>query len=108
EADAILGKPFGIPRTGVFGLVDLVGLDLMSHVEASMAALLPKEDAFHQLRKDLPLLGKMVADGYTGRKGKGGFYRLNRANGGKVKEAISLASGEYRAQIKPQLDVLQS
>ena len=25
----------------------------------------------------------MIADGYTGRKGKGGFYRLNRAGGGK-------------------------
>ncbi|TEA76809.1 3-hydroxyacyl-CoA dehydrogenase/enoyl-CoA hydratase family protein [Allopusillimonas ginsengisoli] len=108
EADALLGKPFGIPKTGVFGLVDLVGLDLMGHVEASMAALLPKEDAFHQLRKDLPLLGKMVADGYTGRKGKGGFYRLNRADGGKAREAISLASGDYRAQIKPQLAVLES
>ncbi|RYC18330.1 3-hydroxyacyl-CoA dehydrogenase family protein, partial [Ciceribacter ferrooxidans] len=29
EADALLGKPFGVPKTGIFGLVDLVGLDLM-------------------------------------------------------------------------------
>ena len=38
----------------------------------------------------------MIAEGYTGRKGKGGFYRLNRAGGGKVKEAIDLVSGSYR------------
>ena len=25
EADAIMGRPFGMPRTGVFGLLDLVG-----------------------------------------------------------------------------------
>ena len=28
EADAIIGKPMGIPKTGVFGLVDLVGVDI--------------------------------------------------------------------------------
>jgi 3-hydroxyacyl-CoA dehydrogenase len=103
EADAIIGKPFGIPKTGVFGLVDLVGLDLMGHVEASMSALLPKSDAFHQIHRDLPLTAKMVAEGYTGRKGKGGFYRLNRAQGGKVKEA----TGEYRAQKRPSLALLR-
>ena len=43
EADAIIGKPFGIPKTGVFGLLDLVGLDLMPHVNASMAALAAAE-----------------------------------------------------------------
>ena len=37
EADAIIGKPLGIPKTGVFGLLDLVGLDLMPHINASMA-----------------------------------------------------------------------
>ena len=28
EADAIIGRPMGIPKTGVFGLMDLVGIDL--------------------------------------------------------------------------------
>lgn len=107
EADALLGKPFGFPKTGVFGLVDLVGLDLMNHVEASMASLLPKDDSFHRIHQDLPLFGKMVADGYTGRKGKGGFYRLNREGGGKVKEAISLATGEYRPQARPDIGILR-
>src|SRR6185295_11821734 len=32
----------------------------------------------------------------TGRKGKGGFYRLNRTDGARVKEAIDLRTGEYR------------
>ncbi len=32
EADAIMGRPFGMPRTGVFGLLDLVGIDLMPQV----------------------------------------------------------------------------
>ena len=98
EADAVIGKPAGIPKTGVFGLIDLVGLDLMPHINASLAKSLPPSDAFHSANRDLPLIRKMIADGYTGRKGKGGFYRLNRAAGGKVKEAIDLQSGEYRAE----------
>ncbi len=28
EADAIMGRPIGAPKTGFFGLLDLVGLDL--------------------------------------------------------------------------------
>jgi 3-hydroxyacyl-CoA dehydrogenase len=98
EADAIVGKPMGIPKTGVFGLIDLVGLDLMPHVNASLAKSLPATDPFQAANRDLPLLRKMIAEGYTGRKGKGGFYRLNRSGGAKVKEAVDLESGNYRAE----------
>src|SRR3546814_6985941 len=34
EADAVMGRPLGIPKTGVFGLLDLVGLDLMPKVRS--------------------------------------------------------------------------
>lgn len=102
EADAVMGRPMGAPSTGVFGLVDLVGLDLMPHINTSMKALLPESDAFHASNRDFPLITKMIAEGYTGRKGKGGFYRLNRDKG-KVKEAIDLGSGEYRKEAKVQL-----
>jgi len=106
EADAVIGKPMGIPKTGVFGLIDLVGLDLMPHINASLAKSLPRNDAFHAANRDLPLIRKMIADGYTGRKGKGGFYRLNRAGGGKLKEAIDLVSGDYRPEQKRDLPEL--
>ncbi|HEY5700713.1 MAG TPA: 3-hydroxyacyl-CoA dehydrogenase family protein, partial [Gammaproteobacteria bacterium] len=32
EADALMGRPMGIPKTGVFGLYDLIGIDLMVDV----------------------------------------------------------------------------
>ena len=38
EADAVIGRPMGIPKTGIFGLLDLVGLDLMPHVNAQHGA----------------------------------------------------------------------
>ncbi len=107
EADAVIGKPMGIPKTGVFGLIDLVGLDLMPHINASLAKSLAPNDAFQTANRDLPLITKMIADGYIGRKGKGGFYRLNRtAGGGKVKEAIDLTSGAYRPELSRDLPEL--
>ena len=106
EADAVIGKPMGIPKTGVFGLIDLVGLDLMPHINASLAQLLPKTDAFHAANRDLPLIRTMIADGNIGRKGKGGFYRLNRASGQKTKEAIDLATGAYRPEVRTELPEL--
>lgn len=106
DADAIIGRPFGIPKTGVFGLLDLVGLDLMPHVNASLAGALPAGDMFHALYRPMPLIEKMIADGYTGRKGKGGFYRINRARN-KAKEAIDLATGDYRAVKKADVEAVK-
>jgi 3-hydroxyacyl-CoA dehydrogenase len=103
EADAVLGRPMGVPKTGVFGLLDMVGLDLMPHVLGSMAASLPKEDAFHAVFREPELIRKMIAGGYTGRKGKGGFYRLKPDAPGKIKEALDLSTGEYRATRKAAL-----
>lgn len=98
EVDAIVGPPMGIPKTGIFGLMDLVGIDLGPHVNASMRAVLPKADAFHTVDRDIPLIGQMIEKGLTGRKGKGGFYRMDRSAGGRKKVAIDLKTGEYRPE----------
>ncbi len=107
ETDAIVGKPMGIPKTGIFGLSDLTGIDLGPHVIGSMLETLPADDAFRSLfRAEHPLnqvSQAMIADGYTGRKGKGGFYRMNKAGGKKVKEARDLKTGEYHPAQKPRL-----
>lgn len=98
-ADAVAGKPMGVPKTGIFGLVDLVGIDLMPHLQASLTSTLPKDDPYHAIARSHPLIEKMIADGYTGRKGKGGFYRLNKEMS-RRKETIDLATGEYRETIR--------
>lgn len=108
EADAVCSKPFNMPKTGVFGLIDLVGLDLMPKIAQSFMDTLPKEDAYRALHRDVPLFKKMIADGYTGRKGKGGFYRINREGGGKIKEAINLSTGEYAKASDSKLPQLEA
>ena len=56
---------------------------------------LPLKDDFHGVAKEIPLIKKLIETGYTGRKGKGGFYRINKADGNKVMEALNLETGQY-------------
>lgn len=103
EADAMLSRPIGVPKTGVFGLLDLIGIDLMPLIVKAFQRTLPKDDWFLKIYQDLPLIRDMIATGYTGRKGKGGFYRLNEENGVKKKEIRNLQSGQYEEAMRPKV-----
>ena len=97
QADAMLGRPIGLPKTAVFALMDLVGIDLIPHVTESLLEHLPDDDPFHKIAgTGEEIILNMIQDGYTGRKGKGGFYKLNKDGGKKVKEARNLYTGEYQ------------
>ena len=113
EADAIAGKPMGFPKTGIFGLLDLVGIDLGPHIAASLLSTLPADDAYRAVHREEPLLAGMIARGLTGRKGKGGFYRVEGRDGvkkgpAKSMQAIDLASGEYRPTREARLASLEA
>jgi 3-hydroxyacyl-CoA dehydrogenase len=106
EVDLLFSKPMGIPKTGVFGLIDLVGLDLIPLINQSMLSSLPKDDWFHQNTQDIPVVQKLIDEGYTGRKGKGGFYRLTSGNGKKIKESVDLKTGEFHKSEKIKLQAI--
>jgi len=106
EADAIFGRPMGIPKTGVFGLYDLIGIDLMSDVAKSLVSILPDHDEFHKVSAEIPLMAKMIAAGQTGNKSKtGGFYRFADEADRTSKQTLDFASGKYRDfnNSKPQI-----
>ena len=92
EADSVMGRPMGIPKTGLFGLYDLIGLDLMLDVAASLAMALPPGDPFQRVAGGIPMVRTLVSAGRTGNKGAGGFYR----GGPGAREVVDLQSGEYR------------
>lgn len=102
EADAVGGAPFGVPRTGLFGLADLVGIDLVPPVWSSLLGALPADDPHqaYDLTKDA-LVARMIAEGRIGRKAKGGFYRM--APGTRDKETLDFASFAYRPTVDAKL-----
>jgi len=105
EADAVFGRPMGIPKTGVFGLYDLIGIDLMGDVLKSFVKELPKSDVFHEVAQEIPLVKNLIETGNIGRKGKGGFYRMNKRDGKKVLEAINLTTEDYSPTKKIDLNI---
>jgi len=108
EADAIFGRPMGIPKTGVFGLYDLIGIDLMSDVAKSLISILPCDDVFHEVSAEIPVMARMIDEDLIGNKGgKGGFYRpanLARGRGRKTLDFDSFSYREYNEH-KPQIAV---
>ena len=60
EADAVGGRPMGVPKTGIFGLMDLVGIDLMPQVAASMIASLPADDPYVRDFREHGLIRQMI------------------------------------------------
>lgn len=96
EIDYIFSNFLGFPSTGIFGLYDLIGLDVMWFITNSLKSSLNPEDEFLSFYKIIPEINKMIENGYNGRKGKGGFYKIELdSNGNKIKYAINLSNFEY-------------
>ena len=91
EADAFFGRPLGLPKTGVFGLYDLIGIDLMADVAKSLENILPENDAFHKYAAPIEFVSNMIAIGQTGNKNDQGFYKQV----GDDKMVIDLSNGSY-------------
>lgn len=100
--DALMSKPMGLPPTGLYGLVDLIGLDIMDSVVKNLRTNLPEGDlCFNYL--DFPAAEqKMIADGQLGRKSGGGYYRMTKhEDGSKSLHVFNLETGQWRDAAKP-------
>ncbi len=107
-ADALIARAFACPKTGAFGLLDVVGIDLMLLVQRSFASRLPAADPLLHVARPTAFIERMVGEGRIGRKGDGGFYRLDRSNGARTKLALDLATGEYRPSRKARSAALDA
>ncbi|WP_343651056.1 3-hydroxyacyl-CoA dehydrogenase NAD-binding domain-containing protein [Herbaspirillum sp.] len=107
EADLVLSEGFGVPKTGVFGLFDLVGINLVPLVWASLMSTLPDIDDHNRfdITKNA-FFSQMLRRGLLGRKTGGGFYRQRGKGTERTREALDLSSGEYRIGRRPVLAAL--
>ncbi len=103
EADALFGRPMGIPKTGVFGLYDLIGIDLMADVAKSLVSILPAGDAFHAVGEPLPQMLAMIDNDQRGNKSGQGFYRDHHAQ----RQVFDFASQTYTDFARPRIAVAE-
>ena len=103
--DALMSKPVGLPPTGLYGLIDLIGLDVMDLVGKNLAVNLPAGDMGVDFTSFPASVKVLLERGQLGRKAGGGFYRmLKNDDGSKSVEAFDLKQGEWRASEKVELD----
>ncbi len=103
EADAIFGRPMGIPKTGAFGLYDLIGLDLMGDVVRSLNSILDQGDPFMEVGGENKVVNDHVARGFRGDKSGAGFYR----EVDETREAWDLQSESWRPRVRELPELAQ-
>ncbi|MEL7156083.1 MAG: 3-hydroxyacyl-CoA dehydrogenase family protein [Actinomycetota bacterium] len=105
--DAVLGKPVGLPPTGLYGLIDLIGLDVMDLVGKNLAVNLPAGDPGQAYTAFPPAEQRMLARGQLGRKARelGGFGRVDKLeDGSKQRRTFDLATETWRDAAEPDLE----
>jgi 3-hydroxyacyl-CoA dehydrogenase len=105
--DAVLGKPVGLPPTGLYGLIDLIGLDVMDLVGKNLAVNLPDGDIGRSYTEFPEIEQKMLERGQLGRKARqlGGFGRVVKLDDGeKRRETFDLNELEWRKAVAPDLE----
>ena len=105
QVDALISKPMGLPPTGLYGLIDLIGLDVMHAVGLNLSKNLPNNDIGRGF-VNLPKVElEMFNNGQLGRKTGGGFYRIKKLdNGEKLKEVFDLEEKTWRSEKKFDFD----
>ncbi len=105
EADAILGPLIGRPRTGMFRLQDLVGLDVSSGVGENLYGLIEHDESREVLRnpKLRTLRLTQIERGRLGDKTGQGFYKKPpKGTKGDIL-TLDLETFEYRARKEPEI-----
>lgn len=106
EVDVLFGPVLGRPKTAMFKLSDLVGIDTLGHIAVNTRQLVIDE----QERKTFVLpefVEKMIEKGLLGKKTKNGFYQtIMNSDGTKTRKVIdpkTLTYAEYDRPVFPCL-----
>src|SRR2546425_1417078 len=105
EADAILGPLIGRPRTGMFRLQDLVGLDVSSSVGENLYGLIEHDESREVLHnsKLRTLRMTQIERGRLGDKTGQGFYQKPPKGAKGNILSLDLETMEYRARREPDI-----
>jgi len=111
EIDQITGKAIGHASSATFRTSDLVGLDVLVHVNKNLYPAVP-EDEDRDVFLIPPVIDQMLEKRLLGDKTKGGFFKKTKNTEGKTEILeLDLETFEYKPQQKtkfPSLDAAQS
>lgn len=106
EVDAIFGPAMGRPKTAVFKLSDMVGLDTINHLADNSYELLPSDER-RDAYKVPAWFKKLIENKWLGDKTKQGFYKKERTpEGKKLTKVIDPETLEYKEFAKVEYPCL--
>ncbi len=107
EIDACTGPAVGWPKSATFRTVDIVGLDVLTHVVRNIY-----ENAVDDEKRDRyvvpPLVEEMLKRGWLGEKTGGGFYKKSKGEGGKEILSLDWKTMEYRPRQKAKFGSIEA
>lgn len=106
EIDAVTGPLVGRPTTATFRLMDLVGLDVMGHVNRNLYEAIP-DDPYRDILvggKSEKVIGQMLEKGWLGNKSGQGFYKKKTVDGERQFWQLNPDTMEYEPPQKVRFD----
>ena len=108
EIDQITGKAIGHASSATFRTSDLVGLDVLVHVNKNLYPAVP-EDEDREVFQVPPVIERMLEAKLLGDKTKGGFYKKTKNAEGRTEILeLDLATFEYKPQQKSKFPSLEA
>jgi 3-hydroxyacyl-CoA dehydrogenase len=111
EIDQITGKAIGHAKSATFRTSDLVGLDVLVHVNRNLYPAIP-DDKDRDVFLVPPLIEKMLEKKLLGDKTGGGFYKKVKAPDGRTEILeLDLETFDYKPQQKtkfPSIDAAKA
>ena len=108
EVDQMTGKAIGHASSATFRTSDLVGLDVLAHVNKNLYPAVP-EDEDREVFKTPALIDQMLEKKLLGDKTGGGFYKKTKNAEGKTEILeLDLNTFEYRRQAKTKFSSLDA
>ncbi|WP_027348621.1 3-hydroxyacyl-CoA dehydrogenase/enoyl-CoA hydratase family protein [Halotalea alkalilenta] len=104
EVDALTGPALGRPRSATYRTLDVVGLDTIAHVIATMRNGLP-DDPWHRHFSTPAWAERLIERGALGQKNGAGCYR-KRAGQIEVLDPDTFEYGPARATVAPEVAAL--
>jgi len=103
EVDVLTGSALGWPRTGIFRLSDMVGIDILAHVVSNFS----QSRAGEALQLP-PFVKTMLERRWLGDKTGQGFYKKEKdAEGNEVRLALDWRTVDYRPATRPKFPSLE-
>ncbi len=108
EVDALTGPTVGHPKTATFRLYDLVGLDVMAHVNTNLYPAIPHDPHREQLahEKTTALIEAMLERKWLGNKTRQGFYKRVDTEQGRQFWVLNPETMDYEPPAKPRFEVV--